>query len=244
LDDRYEGGGEQLDTQPQDSKLAARQPVKIEKQIDSDPDRQDAKQRSATDQALVDRINRSDRWMIGLTAVIAIGGLISAGIFAWQLSVMQTESANSERRMLAAQRPWVMIDKIEVTSGDNASLPLNLSLKLLGQSPPANIEFAAVLLASVPENPHDYVTLGEPPRSDTCPATPLVWELADAAVGDKPRATVTARPDGSFVPKALVVCARYDWRLNKGYKGHVVMLYQVTGKPTKSRLNLLANYAG
>jgi hypothetical protein len=39
-------------------------------------------------QALVERIDRSDRWMIGLTAVIAVAGIASAGIFGWQLSIM------------------------------------------------------------------------------------------------------------------------------------------------------------
>ena len=48
-------------------------------------------QAEITNKALVERINRSDRWMIGLTAVIAIGGLISAIIFGGQLYVMKSQ---------------------------------------------------------------------------------------------------------------------------------------------------------
>jgi hypothetical protein len=44
---------------------------------------------SEAQQALIDRIDKSDRWMIGLTAVIATAGIVSAIIFGWQLHVMQ-----------------------------------------------------------------------------------------------------------------------------------------------------------
>jgi hypothetical protein len=50
---------------------------------------EDERQAPISDQTLVDRINRSDRWMIGLTTVIAAGGIISAVIFGWQLSIMK-----------------------------------------------------------------------------------------------------------------------------------------------------------
>jgi hypothetical protein len=56
---------------------------------------------------------------------------------------MQMESYNAEMHTLATLRPWVMIDTIETDSG---SLSLNLGLRILGQSPPANIEFAVVPL--------------------------------------------------------------------------------------------------
>jgi hypothetical protein len=48
-----------------------------------------SEQGSITEKDFVDRINRSDRWMIYLTASIAFSGLISAAIFGWQLHVMQ-----------------------------------------------------------------------------------------------------------------------------------------------------------
>jgi hypothetical protein len=38
---------------------------------------------------LADRVRKSDRWMIGLTAAIAIGGIVSAVIFGFQLHEMK-----------------------------------------------------------------------------------------------------------------------------------------------------------
>ena len=45
--------------------------------------------RLISEEAFVDRINRSDRWMIIFTAVIAVSGLVSAVIFGEQLAAMQ-----------------------------------------------------------------------------------------------------------------------------------------------------------
>jgi hypothetical protein len=45
-------------------------------------------QSSISEKALVDRITRSDRWMIGLTAAIAFSGVLSAVIFWRQLNAM------------------------------------------------------------------------------------------------------------------------------------------------------------
>jgi hypothetical protein len=56
-----------------------------------------------SNQRLVDRINRSDRWMVMLTAVIAFGGIISACIFGQQLRVMQGQL----EEMRDEQRAWV-----------------------------------------------------------------------------------------------------------------------------------------
>lgn len=38
-------------------------------------------EQSVVNELLADRIKRSDRWMIGLTAVVAFGGILSALIF-------------------------------------------------------------------------------------------------------------------------------------------------------------------
>src|SRR2546427_13127148 len=46
-------------------------------------------QTSISDQTLVDRINRSDRWMIVLTAAIAIGGAASSFLFWKPLQTFQ-----------------------------------------------------------------------------------------------------------------------------------------------------------
>jgi hypothetical protein len=53
-----------------------------------------------TEQALVDRITKSDRWMIFFTGVIAATGIISAVIFGWTLSVSHgqlTEMQNARQ---------------------------------------------------------------------------------------------------------------------------------------------------
>ena len=68
-----------------------------------------------SEQALVDRIKRSDRWMIVLTAVIAVGGLISAIIFGYQLNEMKIageltrESLELSREALkVSERAWLV----------------------------------------------------------------------------------------------------------------------------------------
>ncbi len=62
---------------------------------------------SVADQALVDRINRSDRWMIGLTAAIALCGLASAIVFWQQLCVMQGQ-LDEMRQSFAADRAYLL----------------------------------------------------------------------------------------------------------------------------------------
>lgn len=76
------------------------------------------RQETISNQALVDRINRSDRWMIALTAVIAGGGIISAIIFGWQLSVMQGQL----NEMQVEQRAWIGAPKINISPIDTKEL--------------------------------------------------------------------------------------------------------------------------
>jgi hypothetical protein len=105
--------------------LTDQSPIRVENQIDAHVHRNDAE---TTNQALVDRIDRSDRWMIGLTAVIAVGGLISAIIFGGQLNVMQgqldemkTASRIAENTLLTSQRAYVFINDIDLIYGDDAT---------------------------------------------------------------------------------------------------------------------------
>jgi hypothetical protein len=67
-------------------------------------------------------MTNAEIWMICLTAVIAVGGIIGACIFNNQLSVMQgqlaemkTASRIAENTLIAGQRAWI---RAEVTLGD------------------------------------------------------------------------------------------------------------------------------
>jgi hypothetical protein len=59
---------------------------------------------------------------------------------------------------------------------------------------------------------------------------------------DHPSANVQIASDP--FPKAVLICGRYDWPLDKSYQGHVIALYHVEGTANDLRLILLANYAG
>lgn len=95
--------------------------------------------------------------MIGLTAAIATGGLISAIIFGYQLREMQaagdltresikiSEEAlkNSRQTLISAQRPWISIDMTlsgPLTFDQNgAEIKIGLQLKNHGHSPALNV---------------------------------------------------------------------------------------------------------
>lgn len=61
----------------------------------SEPERQDTPTAPPliSEQAFVDRMRRSDRWMIALTAAVALAGIASAAIFWMQLSAMRGQLA-------------------------------------------------------------------------------------------------------------------------------------------------------
>ena len=60
-------------------------------------------QPSIREQAFVDRITKSDRWMIWLTAAIVFTGVVSAFISKGQWSVMEAQLDE----MRDEQRPWI-----------------------------------------------------------------------------------------------------------------------------------------
>jgi hypothetical protein len=59
---------------------------------------------SISEQAFVDRIKISDRWMIGLTGAIVATGIISAFIFAGQLSIMNGQLSEMKSSGLQEDR--------------------------------------------------------------------------------------------------------------------------------------------
>lgn len=109
-----------------------------------------------SEKIFIDRIRRSDRWMIILTAVIAVGGLLSSIIFGYQLREMKIASdltrdsikisdsalRISRETFIAAQRPWVSIEMNLLgplnfdTNG--AEIEIGVKLKNHGHSPAMN----------------------------------------------------------------------------------------------------------
>lgn len=84
-------------------------------------------QQSAADQAFVDRIDRSDRWMIFLTGAIALTGIVSALIFGWQLNVMQGQ-LDEMKQSFASDRAYVLnggfsgVGNREIVTGDSVTI--------------------------------------------------------------------------------------------------------------------------
>ena len=111
-------------------------------------------QQAVTEQTLVERIDRSDRWMICLTGAIAFCGLISAIIFGWQLTVMQGQL----NEMQADQRPWVKIDVLPrslLVSGEGvAELQYSYRIKNIGNGVAvgARIVARAIISSQLPAN--------------------------------------------------------------------------------------------
>jgi hypothetical protein len=98
------------------------------------------RQEPISEEAFIDRIRKSDRWIIFLTAVIAIGGLVSSAIFWKQLSIMSGQLDV----MRAEQRPWVSaIPSINhpfvYTPDEEASITIRYDLQNSGHSPATNV---------------------------------------------------------------------------------------------------------
>ena len=96
-------------------------------------------QASISEQAFVDRVNISDRWMIFLTCAIVATGIISAIIFYWQLGTMQGQL----NEMRDEQRPWLKVTpKIAgPLTNDRGSLSIKIVVDMvnIGHTPAANI---------------------------------------------------------------------------------------------------------
>jgi hypothetical protein len=103
----------------------------------------------ASEKVFIDQIRKSDRWMIALTAIIAVGGLFSSIVFGYQLREMQIGSKISEDALkisretfIAAQRPWVSIEMNllgPLNFNDNgAEIEIGVKLKNHGHSPAMN----------------------------------------------------------------------------------------------------------
>jgi hypothetical protein len=130
---------------------------------ESQPSKIISDQATVPEQAFIDRIKRSDRWMIALTGIIAVGGLLSAVIFGYQLREMQTASGltrrsieisesalkSSREALIVAQRPWVSIQMSLAGplqfDDSGARIAVGIRLKNHGQTPAVNTRSFVVL---------------------------------------------------------------------------------------------------
>ncbi|HUC69131.1 MAG TPA: hypothetical protein VMA53_27185 [Stellaceae bacterium] len=194
-------------------------------------------------------------WTALATCVIAAatiyGVIVAAGTWHTigdQLAQMQTDSANAHQQMLATLRPWVLVADTPtvgtVSSGAPASaITLAITYKLIGQSPAGNGKVIAFLLRdtrgfSETEYVKDVEDVNDPQRS--CPeAVKNNQWVPFNAFSEQPQ-IVTASGTGPYV----LVCARYDWSLDRRSHGILVMLYRLIGSSEKPSLDLRASYAG
>ena len=107
-------------------------------------------QDAISEKVLVDRIRRSDRWMIFLTAAIAFSGVVSAIIFWRQLDAMRGQLDI----MSADQRPWISVEQLSISSplsydaagwqfGNRWHITLTYKLKNFGKTPATHVIFWA-----------------------------------------------------------------------------------------------------
>jgi hypothetical protein len=94
------------------------------------------KQTAISEQAFVDRFRKTDRWMIGLTAVIAFATVISAIIFFRQLSVMQgqleemrSSGHQTDETIKALQQQTSLLDRKIVEANRAWIAPQGMSLE-------------------------------------------------------------------------------------------------------------------
>jgi hypothetical protein len=172
-----------------------------------------------------------------------------------QLDAMKSEAAQSDYRayqvLLATQRPWIVIpdppSAIETVSSNNqVVLNMAITFKSIGPSPATNGSVAGALLQSIDMAPSDFVRQVTNARPD-CPIDvrkPNDWVVFNTLSASVQQVSVFgARSDLERSPY-VVICARYQWSLDRNRDGRVIMLYKLEGDAASPRLNLLGSYAG
>jgi hypothetical protein len=111
---------------------------------------------------LADRLRKSDRWMIALTAVIAIGGAISAVIFGLELyqmrvateltreslEISQRAIIQSREALIATQRAWLTLEASATGlawQGGGTQLELTVTSKNTGLTPALYTRILAIM---------------------------------------------------------------------------------------------------
>jgi hypothetical protein len=123
----------------------------------------------STDQTPVERINRRDRLIIGLTGIIAAGGIVSAFIFWYQLQTMRDQLTSSEKQI----RAYVSLEAETIQFAPFPKMHILVRTKNTGYSPAYNIRAMAradFRTAPLPEN-YDFSGLfaGESARPSLFP---------------------------------------------------------------------------
>jgi hypothetical protein len=174
----------------------------------------------------------AEEWMIFLTAIIAVGGLIGAYIFNKQLTVMKgqlaemkTASRIAEDNLIATQRPWISVNLTIGPRGlffdaNGANLDLIFSLKNTGTTPAITVRIEGSPRIDVGVNDRIAelekvcATAGqEPPHPKMFAHTifpgetlhlPISYSFASKELLD----SMTAKPPG-FVHPVIIGCIDY-----------------------------------
>lgn len=106
---------------------------------------------SESERTLVERINRRDRLIIGLTGIIAVGGIVSAVIFWYQLQTMRGQLNSSEKQI----RAYVSLEADGIQFAPFPKMHILVQAKNAGYSPAYHIRAmvrADFRTAPLPEN--------------------------------------------------------------------------------------------
>jgi hypothetical protein len=208
-------------------------------------------------------IDRFTGWLVAYTLLLFIATGISACflhstdeaihgqliIMKSQLDQMKVQTEQAYQRLLATQRPWIVIPEIpEITNFANKSRIISFAIravfKNVGPSPAANGRVTVLVLRSIDRPPSVFVKDVTNERPD-CPIATKYWRTFNTmsvSAQDIPIGRYDQDVEG--VSPYILICARYDWSLDRNQNGHVIMLYRLEDAPTEPHLSLLGSYAG
>ncbi len=192
---------------------------------------------------------RSPVTSANLLSIVAIIVSCFSFYFAKQANDKQLQLAKNS--FLATARPWINVPNIPtVTSAipkpDGITLALAITYKTTGQSPAGNGEVAAFILQTLNGlSAADFVKHTTDERPD-CPqeTRPDEWVRFNTLSDAVQEVSATGRSVSMDKAPYVLICARYDWALDRSQRGRVIILYQLSGTSKKARLSLLASYAG
>jgi hypothetical protein len=183
--------------------------------------------------------------------VAAVGAaVIYAGIAAWQGSLMQKQVYDTHQIFLANARPWILVSKRPVVSNiqsksEGITFALAIDYARIGPTPAGNGFVAAFVLPSIRGAPWEYVRDTTSARPD-CPEEARTDEwIPFNTISDQPQ-EIQASGKGVSIESSpyVLVCARYDWSVDRDQHGRAIMLYRLNGPAKKGSLSLLASYNG
>jgi hypothetical protein len=161
-----------------------------------------------------------------------------------------TDQLDEARSTLhASARPWILIpgtpEVVSITHrAEGLSITLGIVYKQSGQSPAGNGQVAAFILPSIslPETEFVKTTQVHP----DCPLDVGAngWIPFNPFSSDAQEISAVNRDAAVERQPYVLICARYEWALDRAYGGRVVMLYRLNGTMANPALQLRASYAG